>query len=162
MEKKEFLKYCSEIFKSRNFLSKGQSFYFHGSQEILVVFGITKSSYGPYFYIEYGFAIRSVNKCLPHPKFNEVDLNCGRIMTPKGKAIRYEELSHDDCQALRTVLNHYIDETIAAVSNGTDYFLNSYVLTYPSPVSYVTKEMPAYFGVDNNTFISRNIKVVSY
>ena len=83
-------------------------------------------------------------------------------MTPKGKAIHYTELSFDDCQIFRSILLKHIDAALAAVSKGKEEFLNNYVLSHPSPVSYVTKEIPTYFGANKDTFISHNIKVVSY
>ena len=61
-------------------------FYKKVADDTVIVFGVQKSSYGKYCYIEYGHAFSSINRNMPYPKFNQLNLNCGRVMTAVGQA----------------------------------------------------------------------------
>ena len=93
MQKEEFIKFITAIFKSYGFTKKGNNFYYDFQNEFIGVFGLQKSYYGPYYYIEFGFAIKGLNPKMPFPKFDELNLNFGRAMFGDFKAVYYEELN---------------------------------------------------------------------
>ena len=90
MTKNEFLKQLSDFFSDKGFICKKMHFYKKITSEVLIVFGLYASKYGEYYYLENGFCFKSISKFLPFPKYNQLNLNCGRIMFDKGKALCYK------------------------------------------------------------------------
>lgn len=160
VEKKEFLTFCTSVFRKNGFTRKGQTYYFDMGKDFIVVFGLMKSTYGPYYYMEYGFAIKAINKHLPYPKFNQLDINCGRIMFPKGKSLCYEEMDSEYCNSLQIVLQNHIDTLLLAGKLERAKLLYEFVLDSPSPVNYILKGTANYFGLDESIFKNQGITVV--
>lgn len=145
MTKKEFLKSCADVFCSNGFEFKGTTFYRENKHGIMAVFGFMKSTYGPYYYLEYGFAIKAINRFLPYPKFNELEINCGRVNTPIGKAFHYEQMTNDDITAVLNTVYQKIQVVTLALEMSEKEFLHNFILADPSPVSYLTKDTAEYF-----------------
>lgn len=108
MKKEEFLKLSSSVFKDFGFTKKGNNFYYDFNDEFLGVFGLQKSAFDAYYYVEFGFAIKSLNPKMPFPKYHEVNLSFGRIefnFNIDSKAVYYENL---DEKAFKAILQEKI------------------------------------------------------
>ena len=108
MKKEEFLKMVTSIFKSYGFSKKGNNFYYDFNNEFLGVFGLQKSTYDAYYYIEFGFAIKNLNPKMPFPKYYELNLRFARIefeFNINSQAVYYENL---DEQAFKEILQEKI------------------------------------------------------
>ena len=57
MTKKDFIKQLNPIFSCRGFSYKSNHFYKEVSNDTMVVFGLQKSNYGEYGYLEYSIFI---------------------------------------------------------------------------------------------------------
>lgn len=81
MEKNELIGRITQFFRLKGFRKKGgNNFYLDLSDEVMLVFGVQKSMYGEYCYIESGYVFKSINKHLPYPKYYDVNLRCCRVI----------------------------------------------------------------------------------
>ena len=112
MTKNEFLKQLSDFFSDKGFICKKMHFYKEITSEVLIVFGLYASKYGEYYYLENGFCFKSISKFLPFPKYNQLNLNCGRIMFDKGKALCYNEFNENDMFMLKQKLGSVVNSMI--------------------------------------------------
>ncbi|CUA80830.1 Domain of unknown function (DUF4304) [Anoxybacillus suryakundensis] len=59
MDKSEFVKYLDELFKAHSFKKKGTQWSF-SNDEIIKIIKLSKSNYGNYYHIDYGFIIKNL------------------------------------------------------------------------------------------------------
>jgi hypothetical protein len=59
MTKSEFVKYLDDLFKAYSFKKKGTQWSF-SNDDIIKIIKLSKSRYGNYYYIDYGFIIKSL------------------------------------------------------------------------------------------------------
>lgn len=105
MTKQEFTKSINTLLKRDGFIKKGSNFYFDCGNDIVCVFGVDRSNLGDYCYMEYGFAIKSINPKSPFPTFSELNINCGRLLIDGDTAIYYESVNEDNMiKAIHEVL----------------------------------------------------------
>lgn len=90
MDKKEFKKALSNMFKKSGFVCKSNHFYKDITDETQLVFGLQASNYGSYYYIEYGYCFKSICNN-PYPKFYESNLRVGRFC----QALEYEDWNEE-------------------------------------------------------------------
>ena len=98
MKKEEFLKLVSSVFKKYGFSKKGNNYYLDFDNDFVGVFGLQKSTYDAYYYIEFGFAIKNLNPKMPFPKYYELNLNFDRIkfdFSSDVYAVFYENLNKE-------------------------------------------------------------------
>ena len=131
MTKEEFIKLTANCLKPMGFIRKGRNFYFDFNNGILGVLGMQKSMYGPYYYIEYGFAFSEFNPRMPYPNFSELNLNCGRIMFEfeKGRqtTVLYEELTSNDEKTYAKTLEDRIAPFLIAGKLGRAGIVDAYI-----------------------------------
>lgn len=162
MDKKDFLRLCTDVFRESGFHRKGGNYYLDYNEELLVVFSFLKSSYGAYFYVEYGLVFKSINRFLPHPKYNQIDINFGRIMTCCGKAIEYEVMTEIEFNELSNTIKEYVANIISIVEKGKEEIIRQCIHVSPPIVSYVLKGTPEFLGVSTDLFRGNGIAVVDY
>lgn len=160
MDKQAFLKFCSGVFKTNGFERKGNAYYYDNLNGILLVFGLQKSSYGPYYYLEYGLAFKRINKHLPYPHYYELDMNLGRIMTPFGKALRYESMQEAECTVFAMSIQSKIDELRPIIDGGKEQIVDQLVFPEPNNISYLLKGCAEFLGVSNEHFKKHRIAIV--
>ncbi len=103
MTKAQFLKMTAEIFSLKGFSKKGNNFYFDFDNEFVGTFGLQHSNFGAYYYIEFGFSIKNLNPKMPTPKFNELNLNFGRVkfgFSDDSSAVLYESVEKDKYESI--------------------------------------------------------------
>ena len=162
MDKKAFLKFCTNIFEENGFYRKGSSFYLDYNEDTLVVFSFVKSAYGAYYYIEYGLVFKAINRHLPFPKYNELDINFERLMTKKGKAIMYEVMTEVECDELSGTLQENINHILSIVAGGKESIARQCIEKDIAEVAYVLKGTPEYLGLNADLFKSKGIAVIDY
>ncbi|CUA81344.1 Domain of unknown function (DUF4304) [Anoxybacillus suryakundensis] len=59
MDKSEFIKYLDDLFKSHSFKKRGNQWSF-SNDEIIKIIRLSKSRYGNFYYIYYGFIIKNL------------------------------------------------------------------------------------------------------
>lgn len=160
MEKKSFLKFCADTFKVNDFERKGNTYYYNNLNGILFVFGLQKSSYGPYYYIEHGLAFTDINRHLPYPKYHELDINLGRIMPSFGKALRYEIMGDAECRDLAVTIQQKIDTIRPIVDGGKEQIIARLISSVPNEISYVLKGTAEYLEVSDEYFKKHHIPIV--
>ena len=126
MEHKEFIKLCTSIFKQYGFEKKSSNYYRDFNNDIVVVFGLQKSSYGGhYYYIEYGFIFPTINKYMPYPKYHQANIRQDRIEIDGNCAIEYETVSDI---AFQKRLITQLEEIIEIAMSGKNSILNYSIL----------------------------------
>ena len=60
MEKKDLIDLLNEIFKPLGFKRKGNNWLYNG-MELSKIINLQKSNFGNYYYINYGFILKSIN-----------------------------------------------------------------------------------------------------
>ena len=160
MEKRSFLKFCAAIFKANGFERKGNTYYYDGQNGVLLVFGLQKSTYGPYYYMEHGFAFKDINKYMPYPRYCELDINLGRVMAPFGKSLCYEQMGETECTALASSIQLKIDAIRPVVDCGKERIIEQFVYPEPDQISYLSKGTPEYMGICKEFFESNRIPVI--
>lgn len=160
MEKKSFLRFCADIFKVNGFERKGNTYYYDNLNGIRFVFGLKKSSYGPYYYIEHGFAFREINKHWPYPHYYELDMNLGRIMMSFGKALRYEDMFEAECMEFASLIQLKIDAILPIVDCGKEQIVAQFVYPEPNEISYLLKGTAEFLDVCTEHFKSHHIPIV--
>ena len=153
MTKDEFLGRLTRYFSSKGFSCNRKHYYKTASDDAILVFGLNRSSYGKYYYLEYGYCFPSISKHFPHPKFNQLNLNCGRVMTDKGKAIAYEDWNENEMDSLEGKLDAIIDEMTHLASMGKEAMIQHYLSDTDHPSWYILgDETAAYFNLPREAF----------
>ena len=153
MTKVEFLKQCKTFFSRKKFSCRNNHYYKEVSSDVLIVFGIQMSRYGGYCYLEYGYCFKSINKYLPYPKFNQLNLNCGRIMTDIGTAIVFERLDENVMGALEKTIDALVDQMINLANLGRNEISKYYLSEASNKSWYILGEETAnYFDLPKEVF----------
>lgn len=153
MTKVEFLKQCTTFFFRKKFSCRNNHYYKEVSSDVLIVFGIQMSRYGGYCYLEYGYCFKSINKYLPYPKFNQLNLNCGRIMTDIGQAIVFERLDENVMGALEKTIDALVDQLINLANLGRNEISKYYLSEASNKSWYILGEETAnYFDLPKEVF----------
>ena len=153
MTKKQFLDEIAAFFCDNGFLRAKDHFYKDLSGDVMLVFGFQQSSYGKYGYIEYGYCFKSINRHLPFPRFNQMNLNCGRLMTDRGSAIEYATIDEGFIQILEQTLSDKIHEMQALSQLNREAFIRHYLLKESGRSWYILgDETEAYFGLTRQDF----------
>ena len=153
MTKVEFLKQCTTFFSRKKFSCRNNHYYKEVSRDVLIVFGIQMSRYGGYCYLEYGYCFKSINKYLPYPKFNQLNLNCGRIMTDIGQAIVFERLDENVMGALEKTIDALVDQLINLANLGRNEISKYYLSEASNKSWYILGEETAnYFDLPKEVF----------
>lgn len=131
MESRQFVAYLGRIFSKNGFMQKGQRFY-RNFGNLSLAFALQRTAYGgEYYYMEYGFFFPDICPYAPYPRFNELDINCGRVMLPNDgqvkQALEYKLLNKDDL-AFEQALQKYINRTVCAAQGGIDSIVKTFVL----------------------------------
>ena len=132
MESRQFVAYLGKLFSKDGFIQKGQRFY-RSFDNFSLVFALQRTAYGgEYFYMEYGFFFPDICPYTPYPKFNELDINCGRVLLPNGgqvkQTLEYKRLDKDDL-AFEQALQKYIDRAVCVAEGGIDSIVKTFVLS---------------------------------
>lgn len=154
MTKIEFIKQLSSMFAEKGFTCKSKHFYKEISRDVLIVFGIHMSLYGEYCYLEYGYCFKTINKYLPFPKFNQLNLNCGRIMTNMGKAIIFEEIDEKAFIDIEKAVDTVISSMIKLINMGRSEMIQYYLSGQSNQSWYILgNETANYFGLPKEAFL---------
>lgn len=154
MTKNEFIKQMRHFFSSKGFFCKGRNYYKEITSEVMIVFGTQASIYGGYCYLEYGYCFKSINKYLPYPKHYQLNLNCGRIMTCNGQAIKYEDVDESFLEDLKERIDTKNNEMMRIVALGRDGLIKYYLSGAHSGSWYILgKETADYFGLPTEAFL---------
>ncbi len=153
MTKTEFVKQLTTFFVGKGFSCRYNHFYKEMTSDVIIVFGMHTSSYGGYCYLEYGYCFKSINKYLPYPKFNQLNLNCGRLMTGIGKAMVYEQLNENIVHNIEKTIGEEIDNLIDLVNLGKDRMIKFYLYETTNKSWFILGEETAdYFGLPREAF----------
>lgn len=122
MEKNDFLKLVKEILCNHNFTKVKNSYYLNCDENVIAVVGLQKSYYGEYYYIEYGFCVKSTNEFMPYPKIQQSDIRKRIVFNLNGDTpdqVLYESI---DPVAFQNVMSNVLEnEILPAVGNAKDY-----------------------------------------
>ena len=130
MTKEEFKKQLKQFFSGEGYFCKGS-----------------------HFYNEYGICFKSINKYLPYPKFYQLNVNCGRIMTSIGKAMVYENINGYIMNDIKTVIKEKMNDLIYIISLGNEGMINYFLHEWPNNSWYILgEETAAYFGLPKEAF----------
>lgn len=159
MTKAEYVRQLTMFFSHKGFSCKNNHYYKEVSSDVIIAFGMQTSRYGGYCYLEYGYCFKSINKYLPYPKYNQLNLNCGRVMTSMGKAIVYEELDENTMGSLEKAIDEIVDDMINLVDLGRDEMIKFYLSEKSNQSWYVLGEETAnYFGLPKEAFLYHFVK----
>ena len=154
MTKKQFLDEIAAFFCDNGFLRVKDHFYKDLSGDIMLVFGFQQSSYGKYGYMEYGYCFKSINQHLPFPRFNQLNLNCGRLMTDRGSAIEYATINEAFIQTFEQTLSDKIHEMQKLSQLNREAFIRHYLLMESRHSWYILgEETAAYFDLTRWDFM---------
>ncbi len=127
MNKDEFISTCTNVFREYGFKRKGRNYYLDFQNDLLLIFGLQKSAYGcDYYYINYGFAIKSVNAHMPFPKDYEANLDCGRVTHNGNPMLEYPDMTEAD---LRRALHVSLLIPLSVGMNGLQALIDTYIET---------------------------------
>ena len=146
MEQKDFIKLCTRIFKKNGLIKHNSSYYRDFDNDIILVFGLQKSAYGgSYYYIEYGFIFKSINKYMPYPKYHQANIRQGRVKIDGTVAMEYELLSEE---VFSEHLNAILNETIEVATGGKEFIVDYSILGTKRAVLIQGYDTLPYLGVD--------------
>ena len=152
MIKEDFFKQIKTIFSSKGFKTIRKRYYKDLSDEVMIVFGIQMSYYGPYCYMDYGYCFKSINDYLPYPNMLQINLNCGRILTPRyGQTMEWEQWDESDIGALDDVVRGKIELMKGLVKKGKREFIQHY---FSEEVAWdiIGEKTAEYFGMTKVDF----------
>lgn len=154
MEKKDFLKQLRGFFSEKGFSNKGNHYYKALNDETVIVFGLQFTAYGgDYCYLDHGYCFNSINRYLPHPKFHQLNMNCGRIMTSQGQAIEYETVDPELLENIKRCIEKEIDVMTKLISLNREALIQYYLSGKHKGSWYILGDASAeYFGLSRNAF----------
>ena len=153
MTKTELINKMTVYFSNKGFLCKSNHYYKEVTGEMTIVFGIHFSSYGGCCYLEYGYSIKSLNNNIPYPRFNELNLNCGRVMTNIGKAIVFENTDEKVFIEITKAIDEIVDKMVDLAKMGRDTMIQHYLSERTNQSWYILgKETADYFGMPVEAF----------
>lgn len=112
MERNEFIKKCSLLFKDEGFIRKGTShFYKDISDDVMIVIAFDHSSYDKRYYIDGGFVIKPLNPYMPFPKYSFANIRYTFIYLQKCNQshLKYEEFSDEDFSIFENAMRQEIN-----------------------------------------------------
>ena len=128
MEQKDFVKTCWSVLKKHSFIRKGNNFHYFYESDFGLVYGLQKSIYGPYYYIEPAIYIKSINEFMPFPPFDGTEIRCARLThLVNGKTettFYYETLNEEE---IVNVLEESIPIYINLVNSGKEGIRKCYL-----------------------------------
>ena len=142
MTKQEFTKLINTLLKKDGFIKKGSNFYFDCENDIVCVFGMYKSNYDEYYYMEYGFAFKSINPKSPFPKYFELNVNCGRLLLDGDTAIYYETVNEDN---LIKTIHEVLIKLVETGKRGKDAICKVFV---PKCYYIISQKTLEYLGIE--------------
>ena len=90
---------------------------------------------------------------MPYPKFNQLTVNCGRIMTDIGKAIVFERLDENVMGALEKTIDALVDQMINLANLGRNEISKYYLSEASNKSWYILGEETAnYFDLPKEVF----------
>lgn len=135
------------------FVRMGKHFYKDICNDLTIVFGLQKSRYGEYAYLERGYCIKSINQYLPYPKFYQLNLNCGRIMTKNGQAIHFAEVDEHYMEDLIKIIIREYQEMSKRAELEKEQFIAYYLEEAKDLSWYILGDATAaYFGLTRKAF----------
>lgn len=154
MDYKLFKKKTAKMFADLGFQTPGDHFYKSVNDEILIVFGLQKSNYGEYCYCEFGYCLKQISKYLPYPKYNQLNVNCGRIMIGSESRLNYSYYEGSELpQNLIMILSDKATAAIQIANKGPDEIKEMYFVQRKYTFSYILGADTAfYFGMDPSEF----------
>lgn len=153
MKKEEFKKQLKKYFVQEGFINRSSHFYKEISDEIGIALGIRYPSRTDYCSLEYGIYFKSINKYLPYPKFNQLNINCGSIMTCLGHDFRYEDVDETVMDDIKRVISEEMNDLINIISLGNEGIINYFLHEWPYNSWYILgEETAAYFGLPKEAF----------
>ena len=159
MTKNDFVKQLTSFFFHKGFSCQNKHYYKEVSSDVILVFGMQTSHYGESCYLEYGYCIKSINRYLPYPKFNQLNLNCGRIMTGMGKAIAFEKIDETTMGDLLKTIDGIVNDMINLVGLGKDAMIQYFLSGRTNQSWYILgDETVDYFGLPKEAFLFHFVK----
>ena len=159
MTKVDFVNRLTMFFSNKGFSCRKNHYYKEVSSDVLIVFGMQMSRYGGYCYLEYGYCFKSIKKYLPYPRFNQLNLNCGRVMTGIGKAIVFEKLDENIMGGLKKTIDEIVDDLINLVGLGRNGMIKYYLSETSNKSWYILGDETAdYFGLPKEAFLYHFVK----
>lgn len=153
MTKEEFRKQLKKYFFQEGFINRSSHFYKEISDEIGIALGIQYPSRTDYCSLEYGIYFKSINKYLPYPKFNQLNINCGSIMTCLGHDFRYEDVDEIVMDDIKRVISEKMNDLINIISLGNEGMINYFLHEWPYNSWYILgEETAAYFDLPKEAF----------
>lgn len=159
MTKVDFIKQVTLFFSRKGFSCRNKHYYKEVSSDVILVFGMQMSHYGGYCYLEYGFCINSINRHSPWPKFNQLNLNCGRVMTGIGKAIVFEKMDEATMADLLKTIDGIVNDMINLAGLGKDAMIQYFLSGQTNQSWYILgDETVDYFGLPKEAFLYHFVK----
>ncbi len=154
MIKNVFFKKLTFMFSEKGFTCKNKHFYKEASDDVVIVFGIHMSSYGGYCYLEYGYCFKTINQHLPFPRFNQLNLNCGRVMTSFGKDLIYEEIDEKAFVEIEKAVDAALYNLIKLINLERSEMIQFFLSGLFNQSWYILgNETARYFGLPKEAFI---------
>lgn len=145
MDKKQFVQLCTKVFKKYGFTRRGCNYYKDLDNDILVIFGLQKSSFGDYYYVEFGFCFKSINRYMPFPAYHEANLRCGRLIVNETKTIEYFTLNED---VFANALSLKIHELIENGQKGKQTLVSAYLSKTQGNAKIIGEATLNYLGIE--------------
>lgn len=148
-----FKRELNQFFKQYGFTQHGSHFYLDMGNDILIVFGVQKSDYDEYCYMSYGYCFKSICKYLPFPKFNELNLNFGRLMPNNSQIISYATMSNEEVSEMLCGIRSIVLEAIVLAKEGAEEIKRCCFIEKERKFSYVLGKVTVdYFHMDVKDF----------
>lgn len=154
MDYRTFKQVMRSFFTTQGFSSHGDHFYKDTGDEILIVFGLQKSNYGDWCYLESGYCLKAINPFLPYPRHNQANINCGRLRTEDGSKLEYLQMEGTELpDAVKGMILAQAEVMQQVARNGPDMIRQVYFINKEIPFSYILgKETAYFFGMDPADF----------
>ena len=145
MDKKQFVQLCTKIFKQHGFSKHGCNYYKELDNDVLVIFGLQKSNFGDYYYIEFGYVFKSINRHMPFPAYHEANLRCGRLIVNDTKTIEYFNMIED---VFENAISLKIHELLENGQKGKQTLVSAYLSKTQGNAIIVGDATLNYLGIE--------------
>lgn len=136
----QILKECISDIRFRYYKNR----YFYSNEDLIIVINKQKSNFGDYFYINYGFLVKSIHNGLSSPKINECDI-VGRFVYNKQGVDRTDfQVEMIEETEFRECIEDNLARKIFPVMNGG---IEKYFELYPRAKNAATLDLKKYLGL---------------
>lgn len=118
--------------------------YYYNNEDLVVVINKQQSNFGNYFYINYGFLVKSIHNGLDNPKINECDIVGRFVYNNQGtETTEFQVDMIQETEFRKCIEDNLANKIIPIMNEG----IKKYFELFPRAKNAATVDLKKYLGI---------------